>query len=855
VPPSDVRSIAIVEQAPLPACVLDPNGWVVAANRRLEELLGCGSGGLRGRSLGSLAYPPDAELARGALAAVFGQRLDRHLVDTRCQRLDNQQLVWGAWDLSPVHDGRGRPQLALAVVRDLTEAMRSEHERRFFEFLLKIMGEAADSDAMLTAAVQTICHFTRCAMGQAWVPVDGALVCSTGWYAKGYGFDQLRADSEQLRFGYGAGLPGRVWTTGQPCLLRDADDLDRFDRGAAARRSGVGEAIAVPVKTPTGLVAVLEFFVAYERVGEPGRLQRIARAAGELGPIIERRRAEDALRASEERFRGVTGAAMDAIVSADAEGRLRSWNQGAEQMFGWAADEVLGRPLTVIIPERLRALHEEGLARVRQSGHSKLAGSVVELVALHRDGHEFPVELSIGAWRSSEGLAFSGVIRDITERRRAEDALRASEERFRGVTGAAMDAIVSADAEGRLRSWNQGAEQMFGWAADEVLGRPLTVIIPERLRALHEEGLARVRQSGHSKLAGSVVELVALHRDGHEFPVELSIGAWRSSEGLAFSGVIRDITERRRAEDALAAASRELERTNAELETLMYSASHDLKSPMVSLLGYLEYLRVDYGDVLGEEGNHYVQRMSDCTLYMQRLIHDLIDLSRVGRLGGDVGEVDLAELAGTIVDEAVVAHPAARFHVGRLPVVASNPVSFRQLLTNLVENAVRHGGRPDVNVTIEAATRADGALELSVRDDGKGIPPEHRERVFGVFERLDGPSTSAGTGMGLAICRKIVELLGGSIAIHGSAGSTAIHDSGVDGSGSSAGGGNSGVGGSGSAGVGSSAGAGGGSAGGGSSAGGGNGGADVRVVLPGHLVGRWPEQDRNLALHDRGALV
>jgi len=673
VPPTDLRSIAIVEQAPSPACVLDPKGCVVAANRRLEELLGAGSGGLHGRSLGSLAYPPDADLARNGLAAVFGQGLDRHLVEARCQRLDNEELVWGAWDLSPVLDNRGRPQHALAVVRDLTQAMRAEHERRFFEFLLKIIGEADDCDAMLTAAVQTVCHFTRCAMGQAWVPMDGALVCGAGWYASGYGFDHLRLASEQLRYEYGAGLPGRVWTTSQPCLLRDADDPSRFDRADEARRAGVGEVMAVPVETASGLVAVLELFVSYERAGEPGRLHRIARAAGELGPIIERKR--------------------------------------------------------------------------------------------------------------------------------AEETLRASEERFRGVTSAAMDAIVSADADGRLRSWNQGAERMFGWAAEEVLGRPLTVIIPERLRSLHEAGIARVRQSGHSKLAGSVVELVALHRDGREFPVELSIGAWRSGEGLAFSGVIRDITERKRAEETLAAASRELERTNAELETLVYSASHDLKSPMVSLLGYLEYLKLDYGAVLGEEGNHYVDRMSHCTLYMQQLIHDLIDLSRVGRLAGEVVEVELAEIARTVADEATAANPAARLHLGRLPVVAGDPVSFRHLLTNLVENAVRHGGRPDVTVTVEAASRADGALELSVRDDGKGIPPEHRERVFGVFERLDGLSTSGGTGMGLAICRKIVELLGGSIAIQGGEGT------------------------------------------------------DVRVVLPGELLCRWPDQGRSLALHDRGALV
>jgi PAS domain S-box-containing protein len=395
---------------------------------------------------------------------------------------------------------------------------------------------------------------------------------------------------------------------------------------------------------------------------------------------------------------------------------------------------------------------------------------VVELVALRRDGSEFPVELSIGTWEAGDGLSFSGVIRDITERKHAELIVHTSEERFHGVTDAAMDAIVSADSEGRLRSWNRGAERMFGWRADEVIGRPLTVIVPERLRAAHAEGIARVRRTGRSKLAGSVVELVALRRDGSEFPVELSIGTWEAGDGLSFSGVIRDITERKRAEEALANANRELERTNAELETLVYSASHDLKSPMVSLLGYLEYLKLDYGEVLGAEGGRYIQRISECTLYMQRLIHDLIDLSRAGRLSVELAEVDLGEVARTIVAEARAVHPTVRFHAGPLPVVLADPLSFRQLFTNLVENAVNHGGRLDLSVSIESAPLPDGSFELSVRDDGKGIPPEHRERVFGVFERLDGSSTTGGTGMGLAICRKIVELAGGSIAIGGSRG-------------------------------------------------------------------------------------
>jgi PAS domain S-box-containing protein len=801
-PPGDLGTGTLVQLAKAPACVIDRFGRIVTANNALESLLGSGvAGGLEGRTLLSLTYPPDADRSREALESVFQDGLDRYQVDSRCVRVHTRELVWGTWDLSLVRDHRGRPGLAIAMVRDLTQMKRSEQERRFFEFMFKLIGEAEDSHAVLAAAVQTICHFTRCGMGQVWLPAGEVLVCSPSWYHSGYGFEKLHAASEQLDYARGEGLPGLAWATGQPELLPDVRDPERFDRATHAQRAGVREALAVPVMGSGGAVAVLELFVTHERAGEPGRLDRIAKVAAELGPLVERRRAEETLRASEQRFRAVTDAAVDAIVSADSFGRLLSWNSGAERMFGWRAEEVIGRPLTVIIPERLRALHEAGIARVRQTGHSKLAGSVVELVGLRRDGSEFPIELSIGAWNGADGLAFSGVIRDITERKQAQATLRASEERFTSVADAAVDAIVSADSFGRLLSWNSGAERMFGWRSEEVLGRPLTVIIPERLRALHEAGIARVRQTGHSKLAGSVVELVGLRRDGGEFPIELSIGAWNGPDGLAFSGVIRDITERKRAEAALAAANRELERTNAELETLVYSASHDLKSPMVSLLGYLEYLKLDYGEVLGQEGGRYVARMSDCTLYMQRLIHDLIDLSRVGRGGAQAVDVDLADLVRIIVEQAAASHPGGSFRVGRLPVVTGDPVAFRQLFTNLVENAVRHGGRPDLTVTVEGRSRADGGLELSVRDDGRGIPHEHRERVFGVFERLDAPSTTSGTGMGLAICRKIVELLGGSIGIHGSHGT------------------------------------------------------EVRIVLPASVSARWPARELTVEpRHDRGAV-
>ena len=236
-------------------------------------------------------------------------------------------------------------------------------------------------------------------------------------------------------------------------------------------------------------------------------------------------------------------------------------------------------------------------------------------------------------------------------------------------------------------------------------------------------------------------------------------------------GTIQDITQRREAADAVAAAyeaEREarmaFERTNEELEAFVYSVSHDLKSPIISLLGYLDYLKLDFGDALPEEAMHYVARMSASASYMEALIQDLLELSRVGRVQTESETVDLTDIATEAATERRVAHPAAMVALGPLPVVEMNPLRVRQLLSNLIGNAMEHGGRPGVRIVVAGYDCADGSVRVEVTDDGDGIPPEHRDRVFGVFERLPRPgSPEGGTGIGLAICKKIMESIGGTI--------------------------------------------------------------------------------------------
>lgn len=218
--------------------------------------------------------------------------------------------------------------------------------------------------------------------------------------------------------------------------------------------------------------------------------------------------------------------------------------------------------------------------------------------------------------------------------------------------------------------------------------------------------------------------------------------------------------------DDLRDANRALNEVNDDLEAFVYSASHDLKNPLIAMLGYLDILKVDYGDVLDEQGQWYLERMTTNGAFMESLIGDLLELSRVGRVAVDAEDLDLGPVLDEIRDDVASRHPAVQVEVGAMPRVHMNATRARQLFANLVENAAKYGGRPDVRIEV-TAEHLDHTCRIVVADDGVGIPDDYREQVFGVFERLEADdSKSQGTGIGLAICRKIVESVGGRIWLH-----------------------------------------------------------------------------------------
>lgn len=310
-----------------------------------------------------------------------------------------------------------------------------------------------------------------------------------------------------------------------------------------------------------------------------------------------------------EELDSVVLAAPDAIVIADEEGRIRGWNPAAERVFGYAKAEVLGEPLTLLIPERFRAAHEAGIERVVKTGHKRVVGRTVELAGLRRDGTEFPIELSLSTWIKDGRRHFGGIIRDISERARLVQELASSREQLQAVLRAATDTIVCADGEGEITIWNPAAERLLGHSSDEIVGKPLATIIPERYRDAHAAGFAKMLGGGTPRIMGRSVEVAALRADGSEVPVELSLSMWTVGEAQFFGAIIRDITERKQAEQELRAAHQALSEKTQQLEALSGKLAKYLSRQLyqsifegrteVKVTSYRRKLTVFFSDIQG----------------------------------------------------------------------------------------------------------------------------------------------------------------------------------------------------------------------------------------------------------------
>ena len=483
--------------------------------------------------------------------------------------------------------------------------------------------------------------------------------------------------------------------------------------------------------------------------------------------ISVRRDAENHLARMEGRYRGLLEAAPDAMVVVNPGGEIVLLNVQAEKQFGYRRDELVGQKVKNIIPEGFAERLIADALRTSADALAQQIGTGIELTGRRKNGSDFPIEIMLSPLESAEGILVTAAIRDISVRRDAENHLARMEGRYRGLLEAAPDAMVVVNPSGEIVLLNVQAEKQFGYSRDELVGQKVKNIIPEGFAERLVADALRSAEDALAQQIGTGIELTARRKNGSNFPIELMLSPLESSEGILVTAAIRDITTRKKAEANLLDKVEELNRSNEELGQFAYIASHDLQEPLRMVASYTQLLSRRYKGKLDADADEFIAFAVDGASRMQRLIQDLLTYSRVGTKGQDMLDVSsedalqqaLINLRGAIEDSgALVTHDP-------LPAVLADEMQLVQLFQNLVGNAIKYQSPGIPKVHISAARNGPHKWVFSVKDNGLGIDPQYFEKIFGMFQRLHKREEFAGTGIGLAICKKIVERHGGSISV------------------------------------------------------------------------------------------
>jgi PAS domain S-box-containing protein len=625
-------------------------------------------------------------------------------------------------------------------------------------------------------------------------------------------------------------------------------------------------------------------------------------AAGYVNIYLEdntdRKRAEEALLESQSKLAGIVQSAMDGIITVNDQGRITQFNPAAETIFGRSSEETMGQPLERLLPARFRDLHGDYMHGFGQESVSqRRMGKTGIVQGVRADGQEFPLEGSISRVDISGRMYFTAIVRDITERQRAEqdlrdqndfvttlvntmaqglivlddngrfefvnpafaqmldyepedligktpfdityaddhtmlaqawerqrngrvesfearmvgslgreiyalsigtprfrggrfagtigvvsdlterrkfeEALQVSEARTRLVVETSLDAVVAMDMDGRITDWNGQAEKIFGWQADEIIGQKMSsTIIPHQYRKAHLNGLSHYKATGEGPVLNKRIEITGLHWDGREFPIELAITPLQSGDKKIFSAFIRDISERKQTERALQKAKEVAEEAAEAKAAFLASMSHEIRTPLNAVLG-LTNLLLD--TPLSQQQRVYVDTVHTSGKSLLAIINEILDFSKfeAGKLELEEHPFILSEFIQATVElienEARQKHLDLSWRVAKgTPSAFAGDVSrLRQVLVNLLSNAVKFTEQGSVTVKVNGSGVDSDQFELHFRieDSGIGIPAEKTDRLFEAFAQVDASVTRkyGGTGLGLAISRQLVELMGGRI--------------------------------------------------------------------------------------------
>ena len=430
------------------------------------------------------------------------------------------------------------------------------------------------------------------------------------------------------------------------------------------------------------------------------------------------------------------------VVVAARDGRIVTVNGEAERLFGYQRGELTAQPVERLLPERFRASHARRRAGYVADPHRRPMGTGLELWGRRRNGSEFPVDISLGPIDSDQGLLVTATIRDVTERQRAE----ATRARLAAIVESSDDAIIAKDPDGTILSWNQGAERIYGYRPDEVVGRPVSILAPPD----REDEIPRLLAAVARGERVDHYETVRLRKDGALIDVSVTISPTRDKAGMIIgaSTITRDVTERKR-----------LEALRGEFIT---NAAHELRTPLATVAALAEVLASHFREMTPQQIDQSLDALQRQGQRAATLVANLLDLSQLER-GTTRLTLEPLDLAGAIGPVLEVAPPPHGTTVTTMldpgQRIVADPSPLGQVLTNLLTNAYRYGGR-EISI---AAEEHQGWVTVAVTDDGPGVTAEFAADLFDPFTRAVNTHHPLGSGIGLAICRRLVEMMGGRI--------------------------------------------------------------------------------------------
>jgi two-component system sensor histidine kinase/response regulator len=497
--------------------------------------------------------------------------------------------------------------------------------------------------------------------------------------------------------------------------------------------------------------------------------------------VSDLKQAEAAMHQSEARLRAIVDTAVDGIVVINERGIIESLNPAVTRMFGYTPDQLLGQNVKLLMPDPYHTEHDRYLTNYLKTGHKKVIGIGREVLGLRSDGVAFPIELAVSEMLVDGSRKFTGIVRDISSRKQAET-------QFRQVVESAPNGMLMIDPLGTITLVNKQVETMFGYRREELLGKSIDMLIPGQFHPDRQAHRTRAFSDAASRLMGAGRELFGLHKNGHEFPVELGLNPIDTPNGKLALASIVDITLRKRTESALAKAAQDLELKNRELSDardqalragqakteFLATMSHEIRTPMNGVLGMTNLL---LDTSLTTEQQEYMQTLKHSGESLLRIINDILDFSKIEAGKFTIEQIPF-DLRLTIEDTLDMLAPASQDRhleiVGLIDAqtprtVIGDPGRVRQVLTNLIGNAIKFTEQGEVLIQVlpldEDPTFV--MLRFEVIDTGIGLSPEAQAKMFQAFTQADSSTARkyGGTGLGLTICKRLVELMGGQIGL------------------------------------------------------------------------------------------